>query len=461
MSRPLGASGSLARRRAQLAEFARRSKEVVLLSAVVGAGTGLAVAAFEFVVTECLQRVDEAPVFVGALLPFVGLTATAIVLRYVAARATPSTADEYLQAFHEPTWKLDGRSLVGRMVAAVATLGSGCPMGLEGPSLYCGASLGDMLQRRLPRLFSARNRRVLLVAGAAAGVAAIFKAPATGAVFALEVPYQDDLARRMLLPSLVASVSGYLAFVAVHGTEPLLPVFGAPPFTSKDLVGAIVLGLVAGVGAQIFARMLRAAKRWVPRYAPTWRLPLAGATLGCCFAASRGLTGHNLATGTGYETIRWALEPSRGGWVIAAILALRCIGTTSSVGGGGVGGLFVPLVVAGALTGRLVGGAFNELDTSLFTVIGVAAFLGAGYRVPLAAVMFVAETTGRPGFVVPGVIAAVVAELLMGRMSVTTFQLALSGEQRLGADAPLDAPTATSGDPPPAGAAPDASPDGR
>ncbi len=107
---------------------------------------------------------------------------------------------------------------------------------------------------------------------------------------------------------------------------------------------------------------------------------------------------------------------------MAAILALRCIGTSLTVAGGGVGGLFIPLVVAGALAGRIVGGTVHALDTSLFTVIGVAAFLGAGYRVPLAGVMFVAEATGRPGFVVPGLIAAVVAELLMGRSSVTTYQ---------------------------------------
>jgi CIC family chloride channel protein len=420
-----------ARRRAQLAELARRSKEVVLLSALLGAITGFAVAGFDTVVVRSLVRIDRAPLLVGALGPFVGLTIAALALRFVGGRATPSTADEYLRAYHDPKRSLDGRSLVGRMVAAVATLGSGCPMGLEGPSLYAGASFGDMLQRRLPRLFSARNRRVLLVAGAAAGVAAIFKAPATGAVFALEVPYQDDLARRMLLPALVSSASAYVAYASIHGTAPLLPVFGAPPFTSRDLIGAIVLGVIAGLGAQLFSRMLRAAKRASARFSVLWRLPLAGAILGGCFAASRVLTGRNLATGTGYETIRWALDPSRGMWVIALILVLRCVGTTMTVGGGGVGGLFVPLVVAGALIGRLIGGAFNELDTSLFTVIGVAAFLGAGYRVPLAAVMFVAEATGRAAFVVPGVIAAVVAELLMGRMSVTTYQLAFSGDQQV------------------------------
>jgi len=93
------------------------------------------------------------------------------------------------------------------------------------------------------------------------------------------------------------------------------------------------------------------------------------------------------------------------------------------VAGGGVGGLFVPLVVAGALLGRMFGAVIGH-DDSLFLVVGIAAFLGAGYRVPLAAVMFVAETTGRPGFVVPGLIAAVAAEMLMGASSVTTHQLA-------------------------------------
>ena len=97
------------------------------------------------------------------------------------------------------------------------------------------------------------------------------------------------------------------------------------------------------------------------------------------------------------------------------------LATSAAVAGGGVGGLFVPLVVAGALLGRAFGIVVGG-SQSLFLVVGIAAFLGAGYRVPLAAVMFVAETTGRPGFVVPGLIAAVVAELTMGRVSVTAYQ---------------------------------------
>ena len=92
------------------------------------------------------------------------------------------------------------------------------------------------------------------------------------------------------------------------------------------------------------------------------------------------------------------------------------------MGGGGAGGLFVPLVVGGALVGRLCGGGLAEPTQTLFPVIGVAAFLGAGYRTPLAAVMFVAESTGRPGFIVPGLIATVVSQLMMGSSSVSTYQ---------------------------------------
>jgi CIC family chloride channel protein len=424
MKRPEPSHPRFARRRGELRAFAQRSKEVLLIAAVVGTLTGLGVAGFEGAVTAGLDALDHAPLWVVAVLPLAGLTVSALALRWIGGGCSPSTADEYLLAFHDPDHHLRLRPLAARMIAGIATLASGAPMGLEGPSLYLGSSIGDTLQRRFPRLFSAQNRRLLLVAGAGAGVAAIFKAPATGAVFALEVPYVDDFARRMLAPTLIASATSYLAFVAIHGTTPLLAVKGSPPFSFKDLAAAVALGALAGVGARSFAWMLRAAKRISVAVPAAIRLPIAGATLAAIFVLARVAAGRNLTTGPGYDTIRWALDPSRGLWIVAAILVLRCAATSATVAGGGVGGLFIPLVVAGALTGRLVGGGIHALDTSLFTVIGVAAFLGAGYRVPLAAITFVAEATGRPGFVVPGLLAAVVAELIMSRSSVTTYQRA-------------------------------------
>jgi CIC family chloride channel protein len=424
MNRHGGDVGRFAVRRAELRTLARRSHEALLLAGVIGVATGLGVAAFDEAVTSGVDALNRAPLWVAAIAPGFGLVLAALSLRVLGGGVSPSTADEYLQAFHDPAHTLTVRALASRMIAGTATLAAGAPMGLEGPSLYFGAGLGSILPRRFPRLFSVRNRRVLLVAGAAAGVAAIFRAPATGAVFALEVPYQDDLARRMLGPSLIASASGYLAFVAIHGTEPLLSVTGSPDFSFRDLAGAAALGALAGIGARVFAWTLRRSKELAGQAHEWIRIPLAGVSLAAMFALARVLTGENVMIGPGYDTIRWAIEPSHGVWLIGAILVMRCVGTSVTVAGSGVGGLFIPLVVAGSLTGRMVGGAVHALDTSLFTVIGVAAFLGAGYRVPLAGVVFVAEVTGRPGFIVPGLLAAVVAELMMGRSSVTTYQVA-------------------------------------
>src|SRR5581483_11763812 len=211
----------------------------------------------------------------------------------------------------------------------------------------------------------------------------IFKAPATGAVFALEVPYQDDLASNALLPALVGGASGYAVYAAIHGTDPLIPVSGRPPLDLPDLLGAAVVGLACGLGARVFAWLLRQAKH-VAAARPGWSRPVAaGVILGGLVLVSRAaFDGRAFSLGPGYRAVEWSLDPHRG----------------------------------------LTGGAIGGPNESLFVVLGIAAFLGAGYRVPLAAVMFVAEATGRPGFVVPGLLAAVVAQLMMGAASVSPYQ---------------------------------------
>ena len=225
----------------------------------------------------------------------------------------------------------------------------------------------------------------------------------------------------MLLPALVAAASGYLALVAVNGTAPLFSISGTPPLSFVDLAAAAALGVTAGIGARTFAWLLRLSKRIADAGHSALRVIGAAGAIAALFAIGRGLTGESLILTPGYGVVQWALDPRRSFALLAAILILRCLATSAAISGGGVGGLFVPLVVSGALLGRMFGDVIGH-DSSLFLVVGIAAFLGAGYRVPLAAVMFVAESTGRPGFVVPGLIAAVVAELVMGQASVTTHQ---------------------------------------
>ena len=409
-------------------DLVRRSREVVLLAAITGSITGLMVRFFEYVVVEVsYEKVITGPLWVGALAPGAGLALGAILLRTLGNGASSGTSDEYLRAFHDPEYPVRMRAFMGRMAAAVTTLGLGGPMGLEGPSMYGGSALGAMMQRRLPKAFRGADHRTLLVAGAAAGVAAIFKAPATGAIFALEVPYRDQMARRMLLPALVASASGYLVFVALSNVRPIFTfqTDGSATFEYKDLAGAILIGICCAIGARMFSGLIRYAKGFTLRPIGL-RVVLSTALLALLFVICRGLTGESLTIGSGYGVIVW-LAQEHTIWLLAAVLVLRCLATATTLAGGGVGGLFIPLVVGGAIVGRGVGDIVNPLNPTLYVLLGMAAFLGAGYRVPLAAVMFVAEATGQPGFIVPALFAAVAAELVMGRQSITTFQRSPEG----------------------------------
>ena len=106
------------------------------------------------------------------------------------------------------------------------------------------------------------------------------------------------------------------------------------------------------------------------------------------------------------------------GWICSVI-----VWAGNAATGGGAGGLFIPLVTLGWLLGRVVEGIVGT-GTSLFAVVGAAAFLGAGYRTPIAAVVFVAEASRGPGFIVPALIATAVSQLLMGAQSVSSAQLA-------------------------------------
>ena len=129
----------------------------------------------------------------------------------------PSTIDDHALGAH---------AYAARMVAAVATLGSGGPMGLEGPSMYSGAVVGWNVQRRLPRIVPRRRSARAPGGGRGGRRRGDLQGAGDRCGVRLEVPYQDDLARRMLLPALVSSRAGYLVFVAINGTEPLFPIEG-------------------------------------------------------------------------------------------------------------------------------------------------------------------------------------------------------------------------------------------
>jgi len=412
-------------RRAELGFLGRRSRQVLLLAALTGLLTAGVVAGFEYLVNEqMLSWVESWPLALQAGAPAVGLVGAALALRYLAGGASPEMSEEYIHNFHDRHHRLDRGPVPGRVVASAATLGLGGTMGFEGPSIYIGAAIGAAIQARLTRYFSREDAKTLMVAGAAAGLAAVFKAPATGAVFALEVPYQDDLAGRMVLPALCASAVSYTTFVALRSTAPLLPIGGSSAFHLVDLGGAIVVGLACGVGARVFSWALRSTKRIARSGSIAARVTSAGVLLAALAIVSHLVTGTALTLGPGYRAVGWALDQHHGLAAVGALLMLRAVAVLVVVGGGGAGGLFIPLVVEGALLGRILGGLLGMPASPLYPVLGIAAFLAGGYRTPLTAVMFVAETTGRPGFVVPALLAAVVSQLVMGSHSIAPDQVA-------------------------------------
>jgi len=410
-----------------------RNPRLLAASAATGVIVALVVAAFETLALHIvLERVLEQPLAVLALAPVLGIAASKLVLRTVGGGTSSSTSDEYVRAFHERHPSIGFRFLPAKLLAGVATIGSGGAVGLEGPSLYAGSSIGLFVHERLGRFFRRDEARLLLTAGAAAGVAAVFKTPATGVIFALEAPYRDDVTPQALLPSLIASAASYVTFVFLVGSTPVVPFLGEGPVDANgaaamldvqigDLLGALILGIAAGLGGRGFAWLVRQAKH--ATHTVSWaKRALAAAVVMAGLALLADVAfGEVLSLGPGTRAMEWVVQQDALE-LIALLFGVRVAATLATVLGDGVGGLFIPLATLGVIVGQFVGVALDATSTGLYATLGLAAFLGAGYRAPIAAVMFVAESTGAAAFVVPALVAAAVSQVVGGPSSVTEYQ---------------------------------------
>lgn len=211
-----------------------------------------------------------------------------------------------------------------------------------------------------------------------------------------------------------------MTFAALLGTDPLLPTGGTAPFDLRDLGGGLALGLVCGVLARLGAVAIARAKRL--SLPPVQRVAVAVIALAALAPLGHWWFGGPFHLGPSYETIEWASQPDRTVVVLAGLFAVRALATWLGVAAGGIGGLFIPLVTQGAIVGALCQHLLDAPNPLLFPTVGIAAFLGAGYRTPLAGVAFVAEATGQPGFLVPALLAAAASQLTMGRHSFSPYQ---------------------------------------
>ena len=392
----------------------------LLAATVIGIITGLVVLLLEHTVDDVIHKLFEAPAWVPAVALLVGAIVTAVIVHYIGGRSSAST-EVYVEEFHRAEPDVEPKHAPGRLLAAFTTLGSGAPLGMEGPAVYTGTVAAAVLHRRRPSIAPA-TYHALLVAGAAAGIAAVFKAPAAGAIFAMEVPFRGRLASERVLPAIFGSAAGYLTMAAVDGVESEIEVPLIELTYGRVLLSA-VLGLVVGVAAIGVIKLVDLAEESHHRWSAGLRAVLAGVALAGIYALGRGLTGKPIAIASGNSVIDWAIEPGHAVGLLIAVFLLRAIGPAVSIAGGGVGGLFIPLMAAGAVVGRLFADATSSEELALFVVVGAACMLGAGYAVPLTGVVFIAEYTGQSTVIVPGLVAMAITRLVVGARSVSPAQV--------------------------------------
>jgi chloride channel protein, CIC family len=413
------------------ATYSRDIQKWLLVAPIIGVVSGLAITALTLVILNVVW---------GFLLPYylhhhwaillgllLGFLLTGLIMRYRTPDPDQHTTEEIINSYHEHHGDVNVRPFWWKMLAAITTIGSGGSAALEGPSIYAGGAIGSWLWTKLTRLgLDAGDRRIMLISGAAAGMGAVFRAPLTGLIFAIEVPYKDDLAHEALLPSLLASVVAYATLASIVGATPIFGFVGSTRFAAADLIGSALLGLLCGVIAMVFAITFQHARRFavnLPIPHPV-KLLIGGfltAVCGIIFVEIYG--GPLIPLGPNYEAVGQILKQPHGSGQLAIFAGLKLAATLFSLGSGGVSAMFVPLFLVGGAIGKAFAQTIiHAPHFDLYAAVGMACFIAAGYKTPLAAVVFVAETTGGHSYLIPSLIGVAIAYAVSGEASVSADQ---------------------------------------
>ena len=417
------------------ATYSRDIQKWLLVAPLIGGASGLVITGIALLILSGIWATILPFLLAhhGAIIPVTlfGFLLTGLIMQFLTRDPDRHSTEEIVQSYHEHQGDIDMHPFWYKLLAAVTTVGFGGSAALEGPSIYGGGAIGSWLWTRLKRLgleLEPRDRRIMLISGAAAGMAAVFRAPLTGLIFALEMPYKDDLAHEALLPSLIASVVSYAVLVAFMGTAPLFAFGGNAPFSDSDLLWSALLAVICGFVAMNFANGFRRTRNFFVnlRTPHTVKLLIGGLLTGICGLAYITLyPGKLIPLGPNYEAVDMILNHPRGSSELVAFAIVKLLATLFSLGCGGVSAMFVPLFLTGGALGKAFAqSVVGSTRGDLFAAVGMASFIAAGYKTPLAAVVFVAETSGSHSYIIPTLIGAAIAYAVSGEASV-------SGDQRL------------------------------
>ena len=412
-----------------LTEHFRIARHVFLVAAPVGAIVGAAIAAYDYVVNVFLwdRFLHTFAPLVLCLFPIAGMFLTGLILSLFRVPSS-SMADEVVSAYHKPDAGIDYQSAIPKLAASVATMGFGASAGMEGASKWLGGTISSFIQRQLNRRPTLRwlhgRAETTLLAGAAAGISAIFRAPLTGAIMGIESPYKHDLAHESLIHGLIAAATSYATFSFFRPATPYFPIHFAYTLNARDLLICVPLGLAGGLASHVFLGLLGRIKRvWARWSAPrVVKLSAGGVIVSLIAMGALQILGAPVSLHAGLPVANQLLNGKYALIAILVIFVAKLLATSFTFGTGGVGGLFVPSATIGAALGAVFDVIFHPSQPGVFTLIGIAAFTGASYNSLLFAAVFVAEASGSPALVVPSLIASCTAFLLSAGISNSESQ---------------------------------------
>lgn len=350
-----------------------------------------------------------------------------------APEAAGHGTDAAIEAYHYHDGRVRGRVPIIKAIASAITIGSGGSAGREGPIAQIGAGFGSQLAKWLS--LSGKDRRILMAAGMAGGVGAIFNAPLAGAIFAAEVMYRDlDFEYEVLVPAIISSVVAYAVFTIPFGWEPL---FVTPAFAFRNiwhLLPYLPLALVVSGGSLIYVKVFYKVHHLFgrSRIQPWLKPALGGLVVGLIgyfipetLGAGAGILQRALVTGH-------QLESDFGGIGIRLLLLVafgKILTTAFSVGSGGSGGVFGPAIVIGGALGGVVGQLtallFPALDIQpgAFVLVGMAGFFAAAANTPISTIIMVSEMTGNYHLLVPSMLVCFLSYLMLRHVQLYEKQL--------------------------------------
>ncbi|MEA2699283.1 MAG: chloride channel protein family [Myxococcales bacterium] len=409
-----------------------------------------------------LAELKNIPVFrpwLLVVLPALGALAGGAVSQ-LAPETRGGGGDAMIDAFHQRNGLIRKRVAWVKGLASLLTLGTGGSGGREGPTMLIGGALGSLAGGILR--VSQQERRILMVSGVAAGIAAVFRTPLGAALLAVEVLYRDDFESDALIPAVLASVTAYSVVISIFGESTLFAHPNRFPFIIKHLWLYALLAVAVSALANLFLVSLRSVQALSSRLTiPEWTKPgLGGLALGLfcvpliiIIGWRVGQPGQGLGLlGGGYGAVQMAISGSSwlpDGWSGAGLLLLLCgakiISSSLTIGSGGSAGDFAPSLVIGGLFGGAFGRAaqiiFHDprIDPGAFALVAMGTFYGGISHTPLSSLVLVCELAGSYDLLVPLMLAEGIAFIVLRKKSLYRAQVTSQRESPVHGKSPAQA----------------------